>query len=319
MNYKVIITDSSFPDNHIEREILESNNCSVYLVQTKDEYILKRELRDADALLVQWAPITKSVIESLDKCKIIVRYGIGVDNIDLEAAKNHNIPVCNIPDYCIDEVSDHTISLTVTALRQIVEVDRLVRSGIWSIGLPRPVSSFHNLNFCVAGFGRIGKEVARKALCLGFKVKAFDPYVEMEEIESSGVAVLPTSEELLVEADILSLHLPLNKDTFHFINHENIKKMNKGSIIVNTSRGGLIDTEALVFAIKNNELGGAALDVFENEPLSADNEIFDTPRVVLSSHVGWYSNESFHILQKKAAEEALRAIRGEPLTNQVII
>jgi D-3-phosphoglycerate dehydrogenase len=318
MAYKVIITDSSFPDNQQEREILEPNDCNVLLLQSKDESLLKRELRDADALLVQWAPITRGIIETLDKCKIIVRYGIGVDNIDLEAARDHSIPVSNVPDYCINEVSDHTIALAVAALRQVIEADRRIRSGKWSIGLPRAVSSFCNLNFCVAGFGRIGREVARRAVCLGFRVKVYDPYVEVGEIESLGVTAIFSSEELFGEADVLSLHLPLNEDTFHFINNESIKKMRSGSVIVNTSRGGLIDTEALAFAINNKVIWGAALDVFEQEPLPHDHVLFDIPGVILSSHVAWYSSESFLILQKKAAEEALRAVRGEPLLNQVI-
>lgn len=317
MSYNVIITDSGFPDNNPEKEILETINCSLTNIQCKDECQLRSQVNKADALIVQWAPITRSVIDGMNQCKVIVRYGIGIDNIDLVAAKEKGIPVCNVPDYCIDEVSDHTIALALVALRQIIETDQRLRKGDWRIILPRPVSSFSNLNFCVAGFGRIAKEVAQRAIGLHFRVKAYDPFVDPAVIKAAGVE--PVSlDQLLQDADVLSLHLPLNADTVHFINKASIKKMKQGSLIVNTSRGGLIDSTALAEAVNNKEIWGAALDVFEEEPLPLNHILYQVPGVILSSHVAWYSIQSIPVLQKKAAEEALRALKGEPLLNRVI-
>lgn len=316
MSFTVFITDSGFPDNKPEREILESMGCTVTNLQSRDELHLRPELREADALLVQWAPVTARVMDVLDTCRVIVRYGIGVDNIDLAAAKAKGIPVCNVPDYCIGEVADHTVALALAALRQIKETDQQVRNGGWKIMLPRPVSAFSKLNFCVAGFGRIAKEVTRRATGLGFTVKAFDPYVDPAAIRAGGAEPVPL-DQLLREADILSLHLPLHSGTFHFINKDSLRDIRPGSLIVNTSRGGLIDTAALANAVSNGTIWGAALDVFEEEPLAPDHLLTKVPGILLSSHVAWYSTQSIPVLQKKAAEEIRRALTGEPLLNRV--
>lgn len=317
MSHNVIITDSGFPDNNPEKKILETINCSLTNIQCKDEFQLKLKVSMADALIVQWAPITRSVIECLNQCKIIVRYGIGVDNIDLVAAKEKGIPVCNVPDYCIEEVADHTIALALAALRQIVDIDQRVRKGDWRIILPRPVSSFSNMNFCVAGFGRIAREVAKRAIGLRFKVNAYDPFVNEADIKDAGVE--PVSlDQLFQDADVLSIHLPLKADTFHFINKTSIKKLKPGALIINTSRGGLIDSTALAEAVNNKEIWGAALDVFEEEPLPLNHILYQISGIILSSHVAWYSIQSIPVLQMKAAEEVLRALKGEPLLNRVI-
>lgn len=314
--YNVIITDSGFPDNSPEREILGKIDCSVTNIQCKEEFGLSSQVSKADVLMVQWAPVTRRVIEKMDQCKAIVRYGIGVDNIDLVAAKEKGIPVCNVPDYCIEEVSDHTVALALAALRQIKETDLKVRKGEWRIMLPRPVSTFSSMNFCVAGFGRIAKEVASRAIGLRFHVKAYDPFVNQDVIKAAGVE--PVSlDQLLSDADVLSLHLPLNADTHHFISTASLKKMKQSALIVNTSRGALIDSMALADALQNKEIWGAALDVFEKEPLAMDDILYQFPRVILSSHVAWYSVQSIPVLQRKAAEEALRALKGQPLLNRI--
>jgi len=317
MSYNVIITDSGFPNNIPEKEILGTIDCSVTNIQCKEESQLSSLVSKVDALLVQWSPITRKVIEGMDQCRIIVRYGIGVDNIDIEAAKDKGIPVCNVPDYCINEVADHTIALAVAALRQIKETDQQTRKGDWKITLPRPVSSFSNLNFCIVGFGRIAREVAQRAIGLSFKVKAYDPFVNQAIIMAAGVEPL-SLDQLLEDADILSLHLPLNSGTAHFINKVSLKRMKPGSLIVNTSRGGLIDSSALAEALAKKELWGAALDVFEEEPLPLNHILYQIPGVLLSSHVAWYSIQSIPVLQRKAAEEVLRALKGELLLNRVV-
>ncbi|MEO5893482.1 MAG: C-terminal binding protein, partial [Ferruginibacter sp.] len=262
MSYNIIITDSGFPDNAPEKEVLDSIQGCVTNIQCRDEAGLKSQVGEADALIVQWAPITKNVIENLSRCKVIVRYGIGMDNIDLAAAREKGIPVCNVPDYCINEVADHTIALALGALRQIKETDLRIREGVWKIILPRPVASFSSLDFCIAGFGRIARQVARGVVGLGFKVSAYDPFVDQAVFDAAGVQRL-TIDQLLKQADILSLHLPLTADTHHFINKATLEKMKPGSLIVNTSRGGLINASDLAAALASQELWCAALDVFE--------------------------------------------------------
>jgi D-3-phosphoglycerate dehydrogenase / 2-oxoglutarate reductase len=317
MSYQAIITDSGFPDNDPETKVLTTAGCSVKNIQCRDEKKLTALVATADVLLVQWAPITAEVIEVLDRCRVIVRYGIGVDNIDLTAAKKKGIPVCNVPDYCTEEVADHTIMLALASLRQAKETDQRIRNGNWNILLPRPVKAFSAMTFCLAGYGRIARQVAKQALGLGFTVKTYDPFLPAEEPGRSGV-ISCSLDEVFETADVLSLHLPLGSDTKHFLNEESLSKFKRCPLIVNTSRGGLIDSTALVQAIQSKIIWGAALDVFEEEPLPAAHPLLDVPEILLSSHVAWYSSNSIPVLQRKAAEEAARAITGEQLKNRIV-
>lgn len=315
MEYQIIVTDSGFPDHGPENTVLAEVG-GVRKVQWADEDELISNVRLADALLVQWAPITKRVIDALDSCRIIVRYGIGYDNIDLVAAAAKGIVVCNVPDYCVEEVADHTLALALAALRQIPETDRNIRNGHWSILLPRPVAPFSQLVFCLAGFGRIAREVARRAMGVGFRVGAYDPFVSAQTMRDFGVEPL-TREELFASADVLSLHLPLNAETKHVINQNSLQSMKRGALIVNTSRGGLVHAEALAAGISTGEIWGAALDVFEDEPLPQNHVLRETAGVILSSHVAWYSSLSVPKLQTKAAEEVLRFLTGQAVANRV--
>lgn len=317
MDYRIVVTDSGFPNLDPETEILKELG-QLDLISWKNEQELQQKVANADALLVQWAPVSAAFIETLQQCKIIVRYGIGVDNIDLKAAAEKGIPVCNVPDYCIDEVADHTIALAVSSLRQIAEVDCNVRKGLWKIFLPRPVMPFHKMVFCLAGFGRIARKVAERANALGFMVKAYDPYISASTMEKAGVLSVGLNE-LLKEADVLSLHLPLSAATRYFINRETLRQMKPSALLVNTSRGGLINLDDLSAALSGNELWGAALDVFEEEPLPIKSPLLNVPGIVLSSHVAWYSSLSVPRLQRLAAEEIARGLRGEVLFNPVII
>lgn len=312
---RIVVTDTVFQNHLPEKEILKELG-EVINIHWKNEDEFIEKLAGADALLVQMAPITKRVVDSLDDCRIIVRYGIGVDNIDLDAVRAKGILVCNVPDYCIDEVADHTIALALAALRQVVETDRQIRNGIWENMLPRPIASFSKLNFSLLGFGRIARNVAKRAAGIGFNVKAYDPFVSAESMQTMGVEFL-SLEELLSQADILSLHLPLSSDTRHIINDERIGQMKKNALIVNTSRGGLIDTKALAARLTSGHIWGAALDVFEEEPVPATHPLRTAPGVILSSHMAWYSVQSIPELQRKAAEEIRRYLTGEALLNKV--
>lgn len=315
MQYHIVVTDSGFPNHHQEEQILLQIG-KVIKASWQNEDELLSAVATADALLVQWAPITRKIIAGLENCRIIVRYGIGYDNIDLDAAAEKGIVVCNVPDYCVDEVADHTLALTLSALRQIPETDQSIRNGNWNIMLSRPVAPFSGQSFCLAGFGRIARGVAKRALGMGFKVKAYDPFVDPEFMKALKVDSL-SSEELFLEADILSLHLPLQAATKHFVNAQQLGKMKPNALIVNTSRGGLIDSNALAKSLSEGQVWGAALDVFEEEPLPKTHALRVAPGVTLSSHVAWYSNQSIPVLQSKAAEEIYRFFSGESVKNRV--
>lgn len=313
---KVYITDYGFPDLELERNLLNAMGYDVFSSLKSNEEDIIANGSDADAILVQWAPLTDKVISSLKKCRIIVRYGIGVDNIDLEAAKKRRIPVCNVPDYCVHEVADHTISLALALARQLVETNTRMKKGVWNIIPPFPMPAFREMLFATVGFGRIAKEVLKRSQSFGFDVGSYDPNVSDEEMQNAGVRRL-SFEKLVSTADIISLHLPLNENTRHLINAETIGRMKKGTILLNTSRGGLIDTGALVRALTDRKLI-AGLDVFENEPLPAGHPLWNSEHVLLTSHTAWYSSRSVPQLQALAAEEVLRGLEGEKLKNRVV-
>ncbi|CAL1518460.1 C-terminal binding protein [Chitinophaga sp. MM2321] len=312
---KVFVTDYGFPGLQQECELLNALGYEVYSTVSSTEEEIIANAGDADALLVQWAPVTAKVIAHLHKCKVIVRYGIGVDNIDLEAAKKKAIPVCNVPDYCIHEVADHTISLALALARQLTETNYRMKKGIWKIIPPHPMPAFRDMLFATVGYGRIASEVLKRSASFGFAVGAYDPNITNEQMEASGVQPL-TFEELISTADIISLHLPLNEKTHHLINAETIQKMKKGTILLNTSRGGLIDTAALATALEERRIV-AGLDVFESEPLPETHPLWKSEHALLTSHTAWYSSRSVPALQYLAAEEVCRGLQGEALKNRV--
>lgn len=312
-----MITDHGFSNIDPERRVLEKSGYEIVDAQCKTESELLEATKDAFAIIVQWAPITEAIIRNMDNCQLIVRYGIGVDNLDLAAAKEKQIPVCNVPDYCIDEVADHTMSLALSLHRQLSATDRRVRDGVWKIIPPGHVPASKDSVFTTLGFGRIARAVLERARAFGFKLAAYDPFVSSEEMEAFGVKKL-TLEEAISDSDILSLHSPLNEKTSHIINAASLKKMKPTAILVNTSRGGLINTVELAQALHENEIGGAGIDVFEQEPLPSDHPILQAPNITITSHTAWYSKRSIPILQQFAAEEVLRIINGETLKNRVV-
>jgi Phosphoglycerate dehydrogenase and related dehydrogenases len=250
--------------------------------------------------MVQWAPVREKAIAAMTRCKGIVRYGIGLDNIDLSFAKQKGIVVRNVPDYCLSEVADHTMALVLSLQRQVAQVDKLVRQGVWRITPPLVLPPLRQSVLGLIGFGRIAQLVARRARAFDIKVVGSDPFIPPNIFNEVGVVKLEV-DELLRTSDIISLQCPLTDGTKHIINHETLKVMKHHALLVNTSRGGLIDTTALIHALKNNTIAGAALDVFEQEPLPMENELYNLPNVVITSHNAWYSSVSVGELQRRAA------------------
>lgn len=313
---KVVLTDHGFASIEQEKSLLAAAGCELVVLQSKDPEKLALACADADALLVQWAPINAAVIAALRHCKVIVRYGIGVDNVDLKAAGARGIPVCNVPDYCIAEVADHALALALSLARQIPQTDAAVRSGTWKIIPPSPFPSFRSTTFATAGFGRIARAVLERARGFGFRLAAYDPFVPANAFAEAGVRRLEL-DALWRESGIVSLHLPLTPETRHMVGEASLSRMRNDAIVINTARGGLIDTRALARALVDKRIAGAGLDVFEMEPLEADHPLRQAPNVLLTSHTAWYSAGSVPELQRKSAEAVVRAIRGEALVNVV--
>jgi len=313
--FKVAITDSDYEDHDIEEKILSSIGADLIKFQCKTEDDVIKYCKDADGLLNQYAPITKRVIENLQKTKIIVRCGVGVDNIDVEAATKKGILVANVI-YDVTDVADHAVSLILSLIRKIPWADRKVKKNIWDWKNMRPISRLKGKTVGIIGFGRIGRKVAQRLKGFEVEIIAYDPYVSMEVFNKYGVKRVDF-ENLISEADIITIHTPLTNETRHMIGEKEFKSMKRNAIIVNTSRGGVIDEKALYKALKEKWIAGAGLDVMEKEPPEKDNPILKLDNVIVTPHMAWYSENSFNEVRKIAAEEVARALTGQTPINLV--
>ena len=311
MSFVVAVTDYVFPSLEPEQRVLAPLGVELRPGQCKSEEEIIALTRGADAVLNCYAKMTARVIESLDRCKIIARYGIGVDNVDLPAATRAGILVTNVPDYCVDEVSDHALALLLALARQIVAADRAVKGGVWNVVPHAGILRLRGQTLGLLGFGKIARLLASKTQALGMKVLAYDPYVDSAAIERQGVEAA-SLDRLLVEADVISIHVPLSPETRNLIGQRELARMKPTAFLINTSRGGIVDEEALAETLKAGRIGGAALDVLSAEPPSADHPLRHAPNVILTPHLAFYSRESVVELQTKAAEEVARALKGEP-------
>jgi D-3-phosphoglycerate dehydrogenase len=314
--YTVVNTDHGFPEVAIERSLIEAAGGRLEEARCRTEDDVIAAGREADALLVQWAPITGRVLGALARCRLVIRYGIGVDNVDLEGAKRLGIAVANVPDYCIDEVADHTLALALAVGRQILPTLDRLKAGRWKITPPAPMPAFADMTFVVAGLGRIGRAVLARARPFGFKLAAYDPALPDEAFRGAGARRL-SLDEAFSGADVLSLHMPLIPGTRHLVSGERLRSMKRSAILINTSRGGLVDTQGLAAALADGVIAGAGLDVFEEEPLPTSHPLLHCPTAVLTSHIAWFSDTSVLRLRRLAAEEAVRGIRGLPPRNRV--
>jgi D-3-phosphoglycerate dehydrogenase len=315
--HDVLVTDSTFADLAIETAILEPLGCTVRSRQCKTVEELVPEVPGADFVITQFAPVNAAVIAAMNRAKVIVRYGIGVDNVDLDAARARGIPVCNVPDYCIDEVADHTLAFLLGTTRQVVPNTLAVRSGQWRLAVPlAQMRTLRELTVGVVGFGRIGRAVAARLVPFGGRILVHDPLVDARAIEQLGLvpAELP---RLLAESDAITLHLPSTTLTRKMINARAIEQMKPGVLLVNLSRGDLVDTPALIDALKRGHVAAAALDVCDPEPIPAGNPLLAMPNVILSSHVASASATAVRALRTTAAELVARCVRGERPINVV--
>jgi len=314
---KVAITDYTFPDLSIEEGILKPAGAKVEGAQARTPEAVIAATADADAVITQFAPVTAAAIAAMTKAKVIVRYGIGVDNVDLAAAKAKGIPVCNIPDYCIDEVADHTLSFVLALTRQVVSNALPIRNGEWKAGVSvTMMRCLRDMTVGVVAFGRIGREVVKRLVPFGCKILVFDPVASKEDIAKAG-ATSATLDEVYAQSDLITLHCPSLPQTRGMLNKAAFAKMKKGVLIVNASRGDLIVTDDLIEALRSGQVDSAALDVTSPEPPPVDSPLRSFPQVIIHSHIASASVRSVQRLREGAAQHALRALRGEKAVNVV--
>jgi D-3-phosphoglycerate dehydrogenase len=315
---RILVTDYSFADLALEEAILTPLGCSLDPRQCKTPGQLLPAARDADFILTQFAPVNRQVIAAMDRAKLIVRYGVGVDNVDLEAARERGIAVCNVPDYCVDEVADQTLGFILAATRQIVPNCLRLRGGQWGLAVPVPeMKALREMTVGVIGLGRIGREVLRRLIPFGCRIRVFDPAVPPAEIALLGAHPAPSVEQLLPECDLVTLHCPSTPRTRRMIGRKELGSMKQGAILVNVSRGDIVDTAALVEALESGRLGAAALDVCDPEPIPPDHPLLKMSKVTLAPHIASVSSVAQRRLREGAANAIARAVRGEELQNVV--
>ena len=301
----VVITDSNLPAHEVEESVLIPAGFRVARADCRTESDVIEATQEADALIVQWAPITSRVLDGLDRCRLVSRLGIGLDMIDVGAATQRGIAVSNTPDYCTEEVAAHTIALALSISRGLSSLEGSLRRGDWAVAPNTPlVRRPSSAVFAVLGFGRIGSRVAEIAAAIGFDVVIHDRFVSDDEIRSRGFRPAGL-EEALSAAHIASLHTPLTDDTFHLVGVDELELMGEQSFLVNTSRGELIDEAALARALEHGVIAGAGLDVFEDEPLAAESPLRTAPNLQLTPHAAWYSEEALAELPRCAAENVV--------------
>ncbi|MBI4012362.1 MAG: C-terminal binding protein [Candidatus Rokubacteria bacterium] len=282
------------------------------VARTEDDFL--RECGGADALLVQYGQVSRRVLQGLPRLRLVVRYGVGVDGVDVAAATERGIPVANVPDYGTDEVANHAVALLLALGRKIARLDRQTRAGRWNVFEIQPVHRLIGRTVGLVGCGRIGSRVARKLAGFDVRLLAHDPY-----LAEFPPGVTPVGRErLLAESDYVTLHCPLTAETRHLIDAAALACMKPGAVLINTARGGIVDTAALVAALEGGRLGGAGLDVTEQEPLDPGSPLLRLEQVIVTPHAAWYSEEGRSELKRRVAEEAVRVlVRGEPPQNCV--
>jgi D-3-phosphoglycerate dehydrogenase len=320
--FLVVVVDSPFETAEHEQSILSRIGVKVQKSNCLNESQIIEAAGNADAILCDASPITRNVILNLHKATGIVEYGIGYDNIDVNAATERGIVVCNIPDFITSEVADHTVALILALARRLHLMLPSTRAGEWNWRKFRPINGLDKMTAGIIGFGNIGRQVARRLHAFQIEVIAYDPYIPFKTIETLG-AKPATLEELLMASDIVSIHVPLTKETRHLIGKEEFALMKNSAILVNTSRGSVIDQEALLASLRNGRIGAAGLDVLQREPPEPGDPILAPDNVLVTPHIGWYSEQSSSRLQEYAALEAERILTGQiprhPVNPEVLL
>jgi D-3-phosphoglycerate dehydrogenase / 2-oxoglutarate reductase len=306
----VLVTDYTWPSLEPEAAVLRDADAALVVAESADEDELVRLVADADAVLTCFAQITERVVEAGERLQVIGRYGIGVDNIAVDAATRRGIAVTNVPAYCLDEVAEHTLALVLSLARNIGEYNLAVHRSDWSLTQGRPLYRVAGRTLGVVGYGKIGQVLGLKAAGLGLHVRAFDPFLPDSAIAAAGAE--PTDLETLVStADFLSVHVPLTEATRGLIGEHLLRSMKPTAFVINTARGGIIDQDALDLALREGWIAGAGIDVFVPERPAADHPLLARANLVATPHVAFYSEESVHELEVRAAENVAALLGGK--------
>jgi len=306
----IAVTDSVFPSLDPAMKALARVDPEMRMSKSTGADDILAVARDADAILVTYAKLPAELLQQLTRCKAIGRFGLGVDNIDVPVAAARGIVVTYVPDYCMQEVSDHAMALLLALARKVPFSNKLVQAGRWEMPAVAPLRRLEGQVLGLIGFGNIPRAVAPKAKAFGLKVLAYDPYAPKEVFAAAGVDSV-SFDNLLARSDFISVHAPLLPATRGLVNAAAFAKMKKGALIVNTARGPLIDESALIATLDRGHLGGAALDVVTTEPLSKDSPLIGRDNVILTPHTAFYSVEALEELQTKCASDVARVLSGE--------
>lgn len=309
---RVVITDGNFPSFEKEAAVARQAGAAFEVHHCSSAAEVAKVVDGADVVMVQFAPLGRRALEQLNPHARVVRYGVGYDNIDIGAARALGIEVAYVPDYCTNEVADHTASLILALLRKLPQSDAAVRGGHWSaVETCRPLKPFDRTTIGFLGLGRIGRAVLERLRPFEFRFITSDPALTAASAGRIGVEIV-TLEEVFARSDAMSLHAPSTPQTRHIVNAQRLQTMQATAVIVNTARGDLIDTVALAQALQSRWIRGAGLDVFEQEPLPPEHPLRRAPNALLTPHTAWYSDRAIDRLQECAADELRRALAGTP-------
>ncbi len=316
MNCRILITDYAWPDLEIEKEVLSAVGGEIMVAGEGTPGEIIALAPQADAILTCWKDVPAEALEIAPNCSVVSRYGIGLDNIPIGRATELGMLVTNVPDFCLEEVSDHVMTLLLATARQLLPLARTPERSGWTRETPRPIPRVRGQTLGLIGFGNIARALVPKALGFGLRVVAFTPRLRSEDAPD-GVEVTNDLGQMLSESDYVSIHCPLTEETAHIIDDAAIARMKSSALLINTSRGGVIDEEALIRALKEGRIAGAALDVTDPEPPAADNPLLSLENVIVTPHAAFYSVAATAELARKAAENVVTVLRGEVPRNLV--
>jgi D-3-phosphoglycerate dehydrogenase len=305
-----VVTDHLFSSLAEEREMLGRMDAELVEAECRGEQEIIDSCRRADAILNTYAPMTERVIEALERCRVIVRFGIGVDNVAVEAATERGIMVANTSDYCIDEVADQAMALLLACARGLFAGAKIARDAAWDFNRMPRLTRIRGQTLGLLGVGRIGSAVAARAKGFGLRILACDPYVSAEAVRKMDVAGVDL-DTLLRESDFLSIHVPLNPETAGMVGAEAFRKMKPTAFLINVARGRIVDQAALCEALRQGTIAGAALDVLETEPPGPDDPILQLSNVILTPHAAWYSEQSRMEMRRRAVGQVVSVLKGE--------
>lgn len=305
--FKIVITECNHPTHDVEMNLVRATGCELTLFQCKTQEEFIAAAKDADGILSQYFTISDELLSHLPRCRAIARYGVGYDNIDLEAATRRGVAVINVPGYCTDDVAAQTVALLLALLRRIALTDREVRSGTWSTQSVLSVTRLAGQTLGIVGLGRIGKSVAKKMHGFDMKTIAYDPYIPESYLDVE----LTDFDRVLRESDFVSIHCPHNDETHHMFSDREFSLMKLSANLINTARGKIVDEAALIRALEAGSIAGAALDVLEKEPPDLTSPLLTMDNVVLSPHTAFYSVQAYEEVKRRAAQTVLDVLYGK--------